>query len=93
MNTAILHTSAKELEIEQQAIKKFTPLVKRIARHMMEKLPTSIQIDDLIQAGMVGLAEANKRYKGEYGHQFELFAAQRIRVSILKQLRIADSPI
>tara|TARA_Y100001936_G_C16077507_1_gene675094 strand:+ start:2723 stop:2998 length:276 start_codon:yes stop_codon:yes gene_type:complete len=87
MNTASLNISAEALDTEQ-FIKKFTPLVKRIAHHMMKKLPTSILIDDLIQAGMVGLLEAINRYKGSYGHQFELFAAQRIRVSILKQLRV-----
>tara|TARA_B100000686_G_scaffold57111_1_gene61310 strand:+ start:3234 stop:3506 length:273 start_codon:yes stop_codon:yes gene_type:complete len=87
MNTITLNTSAENLETEQQFIKKFTPLVKRIAHHMMEKLPTSISIDDLIQAGMEGLSDAIKRYKGAYDHQFELFAAQRVRVSILRQLR------
>ncbi|MDC8444347.1 MAG: RNA polymerase sigma factor FliA [Nitrosomonas sp.] len=68
----------------------FTPLVKRIAYHMMAKLPASVQVDDLIQAGMIGLLDAVTRYEGSYGRQFESYAAQRIRGSILDELREAD---
>ena len=68
----------------------FTPLVKRIAYHMMTKLPASVQVDDLIQAGMIGLLDAIKRYEGSYGRQFESYASQRIRGSILDELREAD---
>lgn len=86
MNTATLNTSI-EIVNKEQFIKQFTPLVKHIARHMMAKLPASVLMDDLIQAGMVGLMEAIKRYKGSYDQQFETFAAHRIRSSILNQLR------
>ena len=89
MNTATLNTSIESVN-KEQFIEKFTPLVKRIAHHMMVKLPASVQMDDLIQAGMVGLLDAIKRYKGSYGQQFESFAAKRIRGSILDQLREAD---
>ncbi len=71
-------------------ITEFTPLVKRIAYHMMTKLPASVQVDDLIQAGMMGLLDAVNRYEGSYGRQFESYAAQRIRGSILDELREAD---
>ncbi len=71
-------------------VDEFAPLVKRIAYHMMSKLPASVQVDDLIQAGMIGLLDAINRYEGSYGRQFESYAAQRIRGSILDELRDAD---
>ncbi len=75
---------------KDQFVVEFTPLVKRIAYHMMAKLPASVQVDDLIQAGMIGLLDAINRYEGSYGRQFESYAAQRIRGSILDELREAD---
>ncbi len=84
MNTAVESVN-KELFFEN-----FMPLVKRIAHHMMARLPASVQVDDLIQAGMIGLLDAIKRYEGSRGRQFESYAAQRIRGSILDELREAD---
>ncbi|SFP93743.1 RNA polymerase, sigma 28 subunit, SigD/FliA/WhiG [Nitrosomonas cryotolerans] len=75
---------------KEQFVTEFTPLVKRIAYHMMTKLPASVQVDDLIQVGMIGLLDAINRYEGSYGRQFESYAAQRIRGSILDELREAD---
>jgi RNA polymerase sigma factor FliA len=75
---------------KDQFVAEYTPLVKRIAYHMMAKLPASVQVDDLIQAGMIGLLDAISRYEGSYGRQFESYAAQRIRGSILDELREAD---
>lgn len=82
-------TGTKEIDKEQFIIE-FTPLVKRIAYHMLTRLPASVQVDDLIQAGMIGLLDAVSRYEGSYGRQFESYAAQRIRGSILDELREAD---
>ncbi|BBL34579.1 RNA polymerase sigma factor FliA [Nitrosomonas stercoris] len=75
---------------KDQFVVEFTPLVKRIAYHMMARLPASVQVDDLIQAGMIGLLDAIGRYEGSYGRQFESYAAQRIRGSMLDELRGAD---
>lgn len=75
---------------KDQFIAEYTTLVKRIAHHMMARLPASVQVDDLIQAGMIGLLDAVNRYEGSYGRQFESYAAQRIRGSILDELREAD---
>lgn len=71
-------------------VKKFAPLVKRIAYHLMAKLPASVQVDDLIQAGLMGLMDAAKNYDNTLGAQFETYAAQRIRGSMLDELRQAD---
>ena len=84
MNTAV------ETVNKEQFFENCIPLVKRIAHHMMARLPASVQVDDIIQAGMIGLLDAIKRYEGSHGRQFESYAAQRIRGSILDELREAD---
>ena len=74
----------------QQYLTQYAPLVKRIAHHMMAKLPASVEIDDIIQTGMLGLLDAIGRYEESHGAQFETYAAQRIRGAILDGLRQAD---
>ena len=66
------------------------PLVKRIAYHLMGRLPDTVQIDDLIQAGMIGLLEALKHYDAAQGASFETYAGIRIRGAMLDELRRAD---
>lgn len=75
---------------KEECLKEYAPLVKRIAHHMMAKLPGSVEVDDLIQAGMMGLLDAASRYDELRGAQFETFAAQRIRGAMLDELREAD---
>lgn len=75
---------------KEQCLREYAPLVKRIAHQMMAKLPPSVQIDDLIQAGMMGLLDAAGRYDELHGAQFETFATQRIRGAMLDELRAAD---
>ncbi len=74
----------------QHYLTEYAPLVKRIAHHMMAKLPASVEIDDVIQTGMLGLLDAVNRYEESHGAQFETYAAQRIRGAILDGLRQAD---
>lgn len=71
-------------------VAEYAPLVKRIANHMMAKLPPSVGVDDLIQVGMMGLMEALSRYEETPGAQFETYAAQRIRGAMLDELRQID---
>ena len=85
----IMYTATGTLDKERH-VAEFAPLVKRIAHHMMAKLPASVQVDDLVQAGMIGLLDAINRYEGSLGAQFETYAAQRIRGAILDELRRAD---
>jgi RNA polymerase sigma factor for flagellar operon FliA len=66
------------------------PLVKRIAYHLKTRLPESVQIDDLIQAGMIGLIEASRKYDARQGARFETYAGIRIRGSMLDELRKND---
>ncbi|MFT3813666.1 MAG: RNA polymerase sigma factor FliA [Acidovorax sp.] len=71
-------------------IRQHVPLVRRIAHHMIAKLPPNVELDDLIQVGMIGLAEALSRYEATQGVQFETFATQRIRGAMLDELREGD---
>lgn len=75
---------------KEQCIREYAPLVKRIAYHLMAKLPGSVSVDDIIQAGMMGLLEAAGRYDELRGAQFETFASQRIRGAMLDELRQSD---
>ena len=71
-------------------IKQYVPLVQRLAHHMIAKLPPNVEVDDLIQVGMIGLADAMSRYEASQGVQFETFATQRIRGAMLDELREGD---
>ena len=72
------------------ALKQYTPLVRRLAHQMIAKLPANVQIDDLIQVGMIGLHDAMSRFDPAQGVQFETFATQRIRGAMLDDLRSGD---
>ena len=72
------------------AIERYAPLVRRIASQMIAKLPANVELDDLIQAGMIGLIDALSRYETGHGAQFETFATQRIRGAMLDELRSGD---
>lgn len=82
--------NANGLSDKNEYLKDYAPLVKRIAHHMMVKLPSSVEVDDLIQAGMMGLLDAAGRYDELRGAQFETYAVQRIRGAMLDELREAD---
>ncbi len=70
---------------EQHAV-----LVKRIAYHLMARLPASVQVDDLIQSGMIGLFEAANNFDQTKGASFETFAGIRIRGAMLDEIRRGD---
>jgi RNA polymerase sigma factor for flagellar operon FliA len=65
-------------------------LVKRIAYQLAARLPASVQIDDLVQAGMIGLLDALNNFDETQGAQFETYASQRIRGAMLDELREID---
>ena len=71
-------------------LKQYSPLVRRLAHQMIAKLPANVELDDLIQVGMIGLADALTRFDVAQGVQFETFATQRIRGAMLDELRGND---
>ena len=81
--------ACKHASLDEQ-VNKYAPLVKLIAYHMMARLPASVEVDDLIQVGLIGLMDAVSRFDGNQGAQFESYATQRIRGSMLDDLREAD---
>lgn len=89
-----MSAQAMYAEIEKQAGDEFplqyAPLVKRIAYHLLGRLPASVQVDDLIQAGMVGLLEAAGKFDPSQGATFETFAGIRIRGAMLDETRSGD---
>ena len=68
----------------------YAPLVKRIAFHLHSRLPPSVQVEDLIQAGMIGLLEALSNYDASHGASFETYAGIRIRGAMLDEIRVGD---
>lgn len=84
-----MYNAAGQID-KDQLVQRFAPLVKRIAYHLMVKLPSSVQIDDLVQNGMLGLLDALGKFEAGMGAQFETYAAQRIRGAMLDGLREND---
>ena len=71
-------------------LKQYSPLVRRLAHQMIAKLPANVELDDLVQVGMIGLTDALSRFDAAQGVQFETFATQRIRGAMLDELRGGD---
>ncbi|OZI78305.1 MULTISPECIES: RNA polymerase sigma factor FliA [Bordetella] len=69
---------------------RYAPLVRRLALQMLARLPASVQLDDLVQAGMIGLLDALRRYQETPDAQFETYATARIRGAMLDELRSQD---
>ena len=84
-----MYTAKGTLNRDDQ-LRKYSPLVRRLAHHMIAKLPPSVELDDLIQVGLIGLSEALSRYEAAQGVQFETFATQRIRGAMIDELRDSD---
>lgn len=75
---------------QNELISKYLPQVRRQALALQVKLPSSIELDDLIQAGTLGLLEALGRFDASQGASFSTFANQRIRGAMLDELRSRD---
>ncbi|NCA70306.1 MAG: RNA polymerase sigma factor FliA [Sphingobacteriia bacterium] len=75
---------------QSELIERFAPLVQRIAYQLMARLPANVEVDDLVQYGMLGLIDANQRFTPGQGAQFETYAVQRVRGAMLDGLRDND---
>ncbi|MCK5818490.1 MAG: RNA polymerase sigma factor FliA [Psychromonas sp.] len=73
-----------------QLIELHSDLVRKIAFHLLARLPPSVEVDDLIQSGMIGLLESAKKYDSSKGASFETYAGIRIRGAMLDDLRKGD---
>lgn len=87
----MVKTNAYSTHTDKSALlERHTVLVKRIAYHLLARLPSSVLVDDLIQSGMIGLFEAANNFDGSKGATFETFAGIRIRGAMLDEMRRGD---
>jgi RNA polymerase sigma factor for flagellar operon FliA len=82
-------SSSMQLSSEQ-AVSEYKALVTRIAHHILHRVPPNLQLDDLIQVGMIGLLEATDNYSDKHGASFETYAGIRIRGAMLDEVRRQD---
>jgi len=75
---------------EDHLVRQHVPLVRRLALQLAARLPSSVELDDLLQAGMMGLLDALRRYQRMPQAQFETYAVSRIRGAMLDELRCQD---
>ena len=75
---------------QQELVIKYADLVKRIAYHLVSRMPPNVEVDDLIQSGMIGLLDAAKHYSATKGANFETYAGIRIRGAMLDEVRKSD---
>jgi RNA polymerase sigma factor FliA len=90
MNQVTRMYTAQGVLTKEQQVAQYAPLVKRIAFLLLAKLPANVDVDDLIQNGMIGLLDAIDRYEEVPGAQFKTYATQRIRGGMLDGLREND---
>ena len=74
----------------QDLVEQYAPLVKRVALHLLGRLPAGIELDDLIQVGLIALLEAARNYSPAKGASFETYARIRLRGAMLDEVRSSD---
>jgi RNA polymerase sigma factor for flagellar operon FliA len=72
-------------------VNRYYPYVERVARRLARRLPTHIELDDLISSGAMGLLEAAERFDPKRGLAFEAFAEHRIKGAMLDDVRRRDT--
>ena len=87
---ALAEYRAVQRSVADDAVARHADLVRRIAHHLAARLPASVEVDDLIQAGMIGLIEASRSYDPDQGASFETYASIRIRGSMIDEIRRGD---
>lgn len=88
-NDAFVYSARGKLDPQGWA-QQYAPLVRRLAHQMIARLPANVELDDMIQAGMMGLMDAVSRFEESQGVAFEAYAASRIRGAMLDELRAGD---
>lgn len=84
-----MYNEVEDVSLDQ-LVERYAPLVKRIAHHLLARLPAAVQLDDLIQAGVIGLLEAARNYQAGKGASFETYAGIRIRGAMIDDVRRGD---
>ena len=89
-NKLAMYTEEQGQASAEALVEKYALMVKRIAHHLLARLPANVQVNDLIQSGMVGLLEAARKYDSGKGASFETYAGIRIRGAMLDDIRKED---
>ena len=84
------NVASDSYQSQEELITQHINLVKRIAHHLAVRLPSNIEIDDLFQAGMIGLLEAANNFDASRGASFDTYAGIRIRGAMLDEVRKLD---
>lgn len=75
---------------KDEIIREYAPLIKFIAQKIAVRLPSNIELDDLISAGVIGLMDAIDKYDPTRDNKFKTYAEFRVRGAILDELRSQD---
>ncbi len=75
---------------QEQLVRQYAPLVKKVAYRMVHRLPSSVEVEDLISVGTIGLLHALENFDDEKGTRFESYAEFRIKGAMLDELRTYD---
>lgn len=84
-----MYSAARQLDSER-LVEEHLGLVKRIACHLLGRLPANVQLEDLVQAGTIGLLEAARHFDASQGASFETYAGIRVRGAMLDEVRRND---
>ncbi len=85
-----MYASATQKPDSRKLVEEHGSLVRRIAHHLLARLPSSVNVEDLVQSGMIGLLEAAANYDASKGASFETFAGIRIRGAMIDEVRRGD---
>jgi RNA polymerase sigma factor for flagellar operon FliA len=89
-DNSVYAVRATERKTANEVVARHSELVSRIAHHLITRLPASVDVDDLMQSGMIGLIEASRSFNASQGASFETYASIRIRGAMLDELRKGD---
>ncbi|VGO08867.1 RNA polymerase sigma factor for flagellar operon [plant metagenome] len=89
-NCRVTNPALPMYDAEDRLVALHAPMVRRLALQLLARLPASVELDDLIQSGMIGLLDAARRYRALPEAQFETYATARIRGAMLDELRSQD---
>src|ERR1700689_3654944 len=87
---AAYQTSAAEVTDRNELVMQELSQVYYIAARIHERLPAQVEMEDLVNAGVVGLIEASRTFDSSKNSQFKGFAKFRIRGAIMDSLRESD---
>ncbi|MFO1356609.1 MAG: RNA polymerase sigma factor FliA [Gammaproteobacteria bacterium] len=89
MSTAAAYAQASQLRPEE-LVERYAPLVRKIASHLLGRLPDGVELADLVQTGLIALLDAARQYSPAKGASFETYAGIRVRGAMLDEFRNTD---